>query len=394
MTIAPAQPPQPPTLAEPKTARPGVPALARERGRIGEVDALRGLAALAVVFYHYGQRYRELGADAYLSANFPGQFPMNGQPLAWVPWGRFGVQLFFMISGFVILMTITKVRSVKEFALLRFARLYPAFWVACALTFAAVQLTGLTARSVAPGASAGVLWGAALKNLTMVPRMLGAWYIDGVYWTLQQELMFYLVMAAMLAAGRARQAIWAVAALVALSLCGVSNVVFHTTPGSPEHPLVDLRWFSLFLAGMVLYDSRERFRWWHGGLLLLCVADVLRHCVWKPDFSADGHRDWEMVIADGASFALLALATRISTPILANPALVYLGTISYGLYLLHSNIGYVVMRGLSGRGVGINLAILIAIGVALGLASAVTFGVERPVCAWARRVVKKRRAAA
>src|SRR6185436_18721223 len=127
MTLAPTQPPTS-VVTEAKPARPPAPAL-RESGRIGEVDALRGLAALAVVFYHYGQRYRELGADAYLSAKFPGQFPMNGEPLAWVSWGHYGVQLFFMISGFVILMTISKVRSLKEFALLRFVRLYPAFWV-------------------------------------------------------------------------------------------------------------------------------------------------------------------------------------------------------------------------------------------------------------------------
>lgn len=387
MTLAPAQTP-PQALAEPKAARPA-PELVRQSGRIGEVDALRGLAALAVVFYHYGQRYVELGTDAYLSEHFPGQFPMHGQPLALVPWGHYGVQLFFMISGFVILMTITKVRSVKEFALLRLTRLYPAFWVACVLTFAAVQLTGLTARSVAPGAAPGVIWSAAIKNLTMVPQMLGARFIDGVYWTLHQELMFYLVMGAVLAAGRARQAIWAVAALVALSLCGVGDVVFHTSQHSPEHPLVNLRWFSLFLCGMVLYDSRERFRWWHAGLLVLCAADILRHCVWKPDFYPDGHRDWEMVIADAVAFALLAIATRVRTPILANPVLVYLGAISYCLYLLHSNIGYVVMRALSDRGANINVAIGAALAVALALASAVTFLIERPACRWARGLVKR-----
>src|SRR5262249_44589930 len=152
------------------------------------------------------------------------------------------------------------------------------------------------------------------------------------------------------------------------SLCGVGDVVFHTTPSSPEHPLLNLRWLNLFLAGMVLYDSRERFRWWHGGLLVLCAADVMRHCVWKPDFSADGHRDWEMVIADGVCFALLAVATRVRTRILANPVLVYLGTISYCLYLLHSNIGFVVIRGLSGRGVGANAAIGAAMVVSLVLA--------------------------
>jgi peptidoglycan/LPS O-acetylase OafA/YrhL len=347
----------------------------RESGRIAEVDALRGIAAIAVVLYHYTQRYGELGVA------FPGQYPAVGAPWFRVPWGHFGVQLFFMISGFVILMTVMKVRSVKEFALLRFARLYPAFWTACVLTFGAVHLFGLTSRAVS--------WGAGVKNLSMVPAMLKAWYIDPVYWTLQQEMMFYVVMGVMLAAGARRHAMTAVAVLVALSLCGVGQISFHTTAGSPEHPIVDLKWFSLFLAGMVLYDARERVRWWHGGLLLLCAADVLRHNVWAPD---NTYADWGSVWADLICFAALAVATRWRVPLLGNRVLVYLGTISYCLYLVHQNIGYVVIRELSSRGVVMNVAIAGAIGVAVGVASAVTFGVERPVCAWARRVVKRRRA--
>src|ERR1043166_3463819 len=110
----------------------------RESGRIGAVDALRGVAALAVVLYHYTQRYGELAEHGKTDAAFAGQYPSTGTVWFHVPWGHFGVQLFFMISGFVILMTVMKVRSVGEFAVLRLARLYPAYWVACGLTFGIV----------------------------------------------------------------------------------------------------------------------------------------------------------------------------------------------------------------------------------------------------------------
>jgi peptidoglycan/LPS O-acetylase OafA/YrhL len=62
------------------------------------------------------------------------------------------------------------------------------------------------------------------------------------------------------------------------------------------------------------------------------------------------------------------------------------------LYLVHQNIGYVVISQLSRRGVEINAAIGVAIVAVVGLASAVTFLVERPACAWARELVKRRRA--
>jgi peptidoglycan/LPS O-acetylase OafA/YrhL len=338
------------------------------------VDALRGLAALAVVLYHYTQRYGELGVMN------PGQFPAAGEPWLRVAWGHYGVQLFFMISGFVILMTVMKVRSVGEFGLLRLARLYPAFWAACVLTFVVMQLWGPPARRVTPE-DAGA-------NLTMMPAMVGARSVDVVYWTLQQEMMFYLVMGATLALGLRRWAIAAVAGLVVISLCGVGVIGWHPGPRTPLLPIVDLRWFSLFLSGMVLYDSRERgVKWWHSGLVLLCAADALRHNLWRPD---GGTREWGAVWADLISFGLLLVATRWRVPLLANTVLVFLGTVSYCLYLLHQNIGYVVIGKLSNKGVPINAAIAVAIGVAVVLASAVTFLIERPACAWARDFVRRR----
>ncbi len=212
-----------PKVVELKPVAPIEPQLARrDSGRIAEVDALRGIAAAIVVLYHYTQRYGEF------AASLPEQYPIAGEPFFKVPWGHFGVQLFFMISGFVILMTVMKVKSVGEFALLRFVRLYPAFWTACIVTFAITHAFDLPLREVSPA------WAAI--NLTMVPDMFKVPYIDAVYWTLQQEMMFYVVMGVMLALGLKRYSIWAVAGLVVASLCGVGVVGWHPGPGTPAAP--------------------------------------------------------------------------------------------------------------------------------------------------------------
>jgi len=63
--------------------------------RLAEVDALRGLAALSVMAFHYTTKYDEL-------FQFSGTVPFN------VPWGYLGVNLFFVISGFVIFMTLER----------------------------------------------------------------------------------------------------------------------------------------------------------------------------------------------------------------------------------------------------------------------------------------------
>ena len=79
----------------------------REARRLHSLDALRGLAALGVVAYHY------LDQPAY--------------------YGLLGVELFFIISGFVILMTLERVPSLLQFAIGRAARLYPAYWFSVAV---------------------------------------------------------------------------------------------------------------------------------------------------------------------------------------------------------------------------------------------------------------------
>ena len=76
--------------------------------RLDEIDVLRGLAALAVVVFHYSGHSQRYFAD----------FPFH------LEYGKYGVQLFFVISGFFIFQTIEKCRNVQEFLLLRFSRLY------------------------------------------------------------------------------------------------------------------------------------------------------------------------------------------------------------------------------------------------------------------------------
>ena len=95
-------------------------------GRLLELDALRGLAALSVLCFHYTTRYTE-----FFSPDHPTLFH--------VPWFKNGVQLFFIISGFVILMTLDKTKRPLDFFVSRISRLYPFYCAANALTFLVIQ---------------------------------------------------------------------------------------------------------------------------------------------------------------------------------------------------------------------------------------------------------------
>lgn len=100
--------------------------------RFYEIDLLRFLAALSVVLYHYTYR-------AYMEGHYsPVSYPVLG---SFTKYGWLGVQLFFIISGYVVLMSAAG-KTVKQFLLSRITRLYPAYWAACTLTFAFMRSFG------------------------------------------------------------------------------------------------------------------------------------------------------------------------------------------------------------------------------------------------------------
>lgn len=127
-----------------------------ERGRLPALDWLRFAAALGVLAYHYvssylpddpGSRWLEYAAHV-------------------TRYGYLGVELFFIISGFVILWS-AQGKSAASFAVSRFARLYPAFWAAMLLTSACYLLLGPYAPQVS---GQEVSLHRLLANATMMPQ--------------------------------------------------------------------------------------------------------------------------------------------------------------------------------------------------------------------------------
>lgn len=150
------------------------------RTRISEIDLLRFLAALAVMLMHY--LIRGFALNDPLS---PMHFPSIG------PYTRYnylGVDLFFIISGFMILMSTNKkdnqLISPKEFILSRFLRLYPAYWFCCTASFLMIYILFNDIFHVTLARY--------FLNMSMFNGFFSVGYIDGVYWTLCLELKFYI----------------------------------------------------------------------------------------------------------------------------------------------------------------------------------------------------------
>ncbi|BAL92950.1 putative acyltransferase [Actinoplanes missouriensis 431] len=153
------------------------------RPRLALLDGLRLLAAVSVMAHHY------TGANDAWDASAKELFPILHP---FTQYGWIGVEVFFLISGFVICMTAWN-KGLGDFFSSRVTRLYPAYWVALTLSVIVITIWP-TVRSTSS-------WTDVAVNYTMLQQGFGIPNVDGVYWTLFAELKFYLAFAIVVAMG-------------------------------------------------------------------------------------------------------------------------------------------------------------------------------------------------
>ena len=334
----------------------------RPPSRLGSLDALRGLAALAVVLFHY-------------TTNLRLNYPQFNPPIE-LPHGHFGVELFFVVSGFVIFMSLARVRSVAEFAIARVGRLYPAYWAAVLFTSAILSTGGLPDRALD--------WTSSILNLSMLQEFFGARHVDGVYWTLSRELVFYLLMGALLR-WKKTDRVHAVMGLLLLVQAGLSIAARTGLPELRHNNLASMLLFPyihLFSAGIALYGI-HRNRHSRRDLLLLGSTVLCELLLPRPEGGTLGHL---IVLACMTGVGLVA-TDRLRW--LATRPLLWLGSISYALYLVHQNIGYWMIHRLTANGISLPLSLALALGTSLVTAHLLRNLIEEPgqqaIKAWWKR---------
>jgi peptidoglycan/LPS O-acetylase OafA/YrhL len=324
--------------------------------RFVELDVLRGIAAILVVLFHFTSR-------------FGSHYGHATQPFVTVPLGFYGVHVFFVISGMVIFLTIEKSRSAVEFVVARLGRLFPAYWVAATITFIVVTTWGLPAVTIS---TPEYLW-----NLTMAQRFFQVADVDGVYWTLQVELAFYLVMLALVMC-RAIVMIEPVLLgwLAVLTLDFANGFLMREGLETSATQLVSLYGYApLFIVGIALHLRRT-------GGLSPALAVVIPWAIGLFAWCNGGEAATVFI----GTVAAVELAIRGHLAWLVNRPLLFLGAVSYPLYLVHQNVGYVMMRAMYAGGLSTNATIMVAIVSVVAIAALVHVLVEAPGQALARSV--------
>lgn len=342
---------------------------AKRAPRLGLLDALRILAALVVVLYHYtAWGHQHWGTPVSEAWPVLSHFTI---------YGSIGVQLFFLISGFVILMSVQG-KGLISFIASRLGRLYPAYWLA---VVAAAVLTfgiwpeirdGRTTEDIAP-------------NLTMAQAGMGVRDLDGVYWTLWVELRFYIILAVLVALRKVTDKV-----ILGLSfLWPVLGVVLHLIEAPKAQEWVMGQYAPLFAIGMIVYlmyrGERTGLRW---GLLafntvLACYFTGIKGAKDASYLSGMEIPAWHFSLLTLVCVGLLLLCTL--TPLRSVHArwMVTAGMLTYPLYLFHQLWGWWLIEIFSGA---LNKYVLLALTILtmLGLSYVVARFVEKPAGLWLR----------
>jgi peptidoglycan/LPS O-acetylase OafA/YrhL len=249
-------------------------------------------------------------------------------------YGYLGVELFFMISGFVILMTADR-GSLRSFAISRIVRLYPAFWACCTATFLVTLAIG------GDRYSASIVQ--YLVNMTMLSDFVGVPSIDGAYWSLFVEIRFYALVVIILMMGKIRHAQKLIISWLALS------VVFELFPIGAFRYILITDYSAYFIAGATY------FLIWSRGLSLTRFAILTVSWLLAMFQALSGLHGFGMhfntfmskyIVAGVITifFVLMMLISLRRTGFFGRTRWLLIGSLTYPLYLLHQNIGFMVFN--------------------------------------------------
>lgn len=327
------------------------------KSRLYEIDLFRFLAALSVVLYHY--TFRAYAAHDMSSMSFQ-------QLGSFFRYGYLGVNLFFMISGFVILLTALN-KDLIGFAISRIVRLYPTFWASVTLTAVATLFIGGDRYSILPSQY--------VANLTMVTGYFGIEAIDGVYWTLLVFLKFYFLIAIVIAANYTKKikyvvGVWATVTLL-ISFVGAPRVIrFFLFP----------EWASYFIAGAMFYLIKlEGISPYRFVVITIAYYLSIKYAVLKipilEGYYSTNFSEYIVVGVISMFYILFFMIAYGKTELLNRKGMLSVGALTYPLYLIHQKIGYMIFN-MYGRSINKYLLLLITISLMILLSYAINKYVE------------------
>lgn len=344
--------------------------------RVYSIDLLRFLAAISVVLYHYFFRTPDLLDDSSLN-NIIGPY---------VKYGYLGVDVFFIISGFVIFMSL-KGRNSRDFFKSRVLRLTPSYTLAVILTFPVIYYAGPNIFGVE---IRDFLINLTSINLTPLNIFFNARHVDEPYWTLAVEIIFYiLVWFILFFKGIDRYKIF-------LTLWLAASIMNSLFLNSHVHMILKYllitHYAGYFIAGAVFFDiyKNGKIKLWHGLMIALSLFISIKNALDRSlEFSLQIGEHFNpyfiaaVIISAYLYFYLLSTKRtgKFEWPIWAK-----LGSLTYPLYLIHDGIGRTIIY-YTQSAFGAVLSMTIACAVTLALSFFIVKIWEKPATSSLRKII-------
>lgn len=278
--------------------------------RIQSIDVLRGVSILMVVMYHYTYHYE------------PEYLFKNGNNLEFFKYGWIGVDIFFLISGYCIAMTIENSKNFYFFITRRFSRLYPAFFFCATITLLFYYFFSL------PGREVDFVTG--LKNIFLLNFIPGfqVKYIDGIYWALALEVKFYILFGIVYFLFKKNNNFIFIFFLICFlgSLYVYNNKNFNHFFFS-IFPHINIFFFGVCLFNVKIISKKNIF------IIIICILSSL--------LFFDRYKNAIIILLPLIIFFSIILFKNINVKI---KFLEVLGFYSYSWYLIHNAVGIIIIR--------------------------------------------------
>jgi peptidoglycan/LPS O-acetylase OafA/YrhL len=307
------------------------PRLAKhDNERIAFLDGLRGIAILSVVAWHY----TNWGYVRF----FPYGKTYSRIPL--LDHGWVGVNLFFLISGYVILLTLQRCATFREFIARRWLRLFPAMLIASLVLFAVSRFLGDYMPHGTPAAIN------LLPGLTFVIPSIWEFILqrpvdelDGAFWTLYVEVGFYVTFGLLYSCLGWRRGLAALTLLwlivVASSRIAAAFEIAHLRNVIEPLQWIGAEYFGWFVSGALFLKATETdSRLLFGAAVAAGVTSALTSGLWQPSDVLS-----RIYLVTCVAFFAAVQRTAWLQAALSARWLLFLGVISYPLYLLHNELG-------------------------------------------------------
>ncbi len=351
--------------------------------RYDYIDSLRGMSAALVIVGHCISKIVE--PNTLLSASSV-EMSIFRFINTFLDFGKIGVVVFFCVSGYLIPNSLRSDRSqpIRKFVISRIFRLYPAYWVS--IPFAIVALYHLTGTPL----SAVTI----VANFTMLQQFVGMKNIQGLYWTLQIEIIFYAICVGLFYLGlihknRTILAATMVCILAALAMAMARYLFEVKMPVAMPLSLSVMFGANLYRRYKVEGDALAgRYAAWCTGVFAAAILPIC-FLAYNMDYGY-GETWYRYFISYFVSLTTFYVFTDLVK--IEAPAFTYLGRVSYSMYLFGT-----VSRVFSWMALGAVtaacpalVAIVAALVGAIAIASLVYYVVEKPAVELGRRLSASR----